>query len=110
LQHACDFKTLPMEKEAIVDRVKEELEKIKVLKSRGEKAVAVEEVETLMREVYDRMEGVKIMVMTLKDDFNMDSKEMMQAFELKGMSVFDSIRLAMKVKHMEKVRGVKHGR
>lgn len=94
----CDFKTLPYEKDAIIARIKEEMNIIKKLQITAETDVAA------LNKLMDKLYGVSIMGKTLQEKFDVSVKELKKIMGSE-MSRFERMKLATKLAIMRKSRG-----
>jgi hypothetical protein len=77
---SCDFKELPFEKQAIIERVKRESENIKVMLGKAAKAGDAD-FNKVMSDCGDVFAGVKIMMNVLHSEFGVDRDEMQNIFK-----------------------------
>jgi len=94
----CDFRTLALNKEAVVTRIKEEKKFLDSLKANKT------DEEVAMRAV-DILSGISIMVKYLEEEHNMNSEEIMKDIGVPEMSWAAKMKLVMKMKAMKKTRG-----
>jgi len=94
----CDFKNLPFDKEAIIERMKSEMASIEKL--RGE----VERSDEAINKVMDKAFGIGIMSKVLKDEFKVKQKEIRKILG-NEMSLFERTKLMAKLAMMKKNRG-----
>jgi len=104
----CDFRTLPYERNAIIVRAKKELETVKQIreKLKDEKDAGV--IQSMVVDASDRVAGIRIMLDALQEDFGVKDPEGVVGMPKVGM--LDAMKLAIKLKQMEKTRGRLHGR
>jgi hypothetical protein len=105
----CDFRTLPMKKEAIITRIKEEVEwineaKRKVVLSKTLSA----NVRTLLFGIFDRMKGLDLMVKILQVDFGMSEEEVKVYFKKESLTSYQKLKF-MRMVAMGMARGGKNG-
>jgi glutaredoxin len=105
---SCDFRSLPYEKDAIIERVKKEnaeVEKIKshVLQDREQYKVQ----EKMLRDAFDKMAGVKIMCDRLEADFKMTELQIREACGLKSLTLLQKAKLVMIAQQFKMNRGSK---
>jgi len=101
----CDFKNLPFDKDAILERVKAERSIIQDAKekiiSTSSESIADEEV----AQVLDSMKGIQIMVDVLMKDFGMSEKELKDIISLQKDSFIQRAKMASKLSALKKSRG-----
>ena len=100
VEATCDFRTLPLQKEAILHRMKKEKELLDKMKRNIDKAdVAV------LRDLFDKAAGLAIMKSVLISELHMTDEEVRKAVGLKDDRWAEKMKLLLKVKHMQKQRG-----
>lgn len=96
---SCDFRSLKYDKDAIIDRMKEELDFVKALTKEIEKAENIDRIS-------DKLYGVSIMSQSLREDFGVKDAEIGRIVGSK-MSIITKAKLASKLMKMKKERGKK---
>lgn len=105
----CDFKTLPYEKDAILDRLTIERKKIDGVRKKFSEFKGKELTDDLNRDLawmLDVMKGMQIMVDRLVADFGMKNEEIqgLVGFNESKMSFVEKAKLMMKLRKMKELR------
>lgn len=79
----CDFKTLPYEKEAILERMQTEAKWLKDQRESISAKMDVKMAESIFFQISDKIKGIQIMVERLKADFGMTDKELRSIMKTK---------------------------
>ena len=105
VRKACDFRTLPFEKDAIIARMREEKEFLaRVVK---EKSSATEDD---LRIAMDKAAGMVIMSKVLMEKFGVKKEELQRELGSKELSWSERMKLALAVKMMQKKERQNDGR
>lgn len=97
-EKTCDFKSLPMEKGLILQRLKKEVGWLNEVRSQIAKGnMDGPDVESLLREASDKNQGVQIMFGVLEEKFGMSRKEILSSVGMQEASMMDKIRLSVKL-------------
>ena len=94
---SCDFKSLKMDKDAILTRAKEEYAIISKLKDDLKLEKDNKKVEVMAMDASDRLGGVTIMMRVLDEKFGMDRAEIMKQIGMQKVSMMDSLKLGTKL-------------
>lgn len=100
----CDFRSLKMEKQAILERSKKEAKIIMGARSKLRSVSSSQEMEQVLRDVLDRAEGLKVMIRVLMEKFGMDEKDIKEHIGYKEPSVMERASIAVQTKLMERMR------
>ena len=104
----CDFRELPYNKLAIIKRAKEEFVKVQKIREELRDEKSHHDMEPKVIDAADRVAGIKIMMTVLKDEFGVNDP--VSVVGMPSMSTLDAIKMAIKLKNMEKNRGRTNGR
>jgi hypothetical protein len=99
----CDFKTLKMDRDAIVERVKKESRVVQRVVAKVKKNGSTDDREVF--EAMDRLSGILIMIRVLKERFGMVECEIRKEANLPELSWAEKLQLILKLKSMQKARG-----
>jgi hypothetical protein len=99
----CEFRSLKFEKQDILERVRSEWEKIRLMREKVVAGAALEEVS----EMFDKMHAVQIMMGVLEEEFGMKKKEVLDVLKVEKPSLIESVKLMAKIKMLQKSRGGK---
>lgn len=94
----CDFKTLPFEKKAILERIKQEKIQINSIK---EEIIAAQKSnlplvsDNKISDMADKIKGIEIMTEALREKFSMSVDEIKQGVGVKELTL--SERIALKI-------------
>jgi hypothetical protein len=106
-RRTCDFRSLTMDRAAILDRIREES---KVIHRVMEKKSSASEKEIF--QAMDKISGVLIMVRVLREKFEMKDYQIRHLCNLPEISWAERMQLVLKLKtmqkSMQKTRGQKH--
>jgi hypothetical protein len=104
----CDFRTLPYERDVIVQRIGDELKAVDDFK---QEMVGGEVSDHKIRIVVDKLAGVEIMISRLVADFGMSREQVMDVvgFKPEKISFFQRIKLLAKLNEMKANRGKHRG-
>ena len=104
-EKVCDFKSLPMEKEAIVRRLKMEMEGIADMRKELVRGTVDDDAKQLMfREASDRAEGIQIMTGVLEEKFGVSKKQLLKELDVHDLSFTEKVRLSVKLATLKAVR------
>jgi hypothetical protein len=105
VEQACDFRTLKYEKDAILVRLNEENVKHNTDMDVLLKVELQADVETRMiRDIFDRLSGMQLMVERLKADFGMSDDEIKKQGGFRELNLIQKAKLAMKMQMFKKTR------
>jgi len=103
--NVCEFRNLPKEKDAILNRMAELVKSIKesqtLLKSATDKAV----IESNARNILDKMFGMEKMIECLDKEFGVKRSESLKAAGYEGLTMAEKARALMQLKKLN--RGAK---
>jgi len=106
----CDFKDLPFEKEAIIERMKREADHVIEVRDKiADKEIDEEQLKKDMALIMDLSMGMSIMVKALTEDFGMTEEEVKNAVGFKKMSLMQKARLASKMAQLKILRKGNNG-
>jgi len=69
-ESSCDFRDLPYEKEAIIERADDEFDKVEAMLKDIKNIASKEKRQDMVAIVADKVLGIKIMIEVLKNDFH----------------------------------------
>jgi hypothetical protein len=102
----CDFKSLPYEKDAILERIRKESDWLTTKKQSISLSSDVEVAEKLFLEIADKLKGIQIMVLRLQIDFGMTNKELREILKVKKDPI-SSMKLSLLLAKQKFKRGKK---
>jgi len=106
-QSKCEFKSLPYEKEAIMQRLKFEWSEIQRLRGVLVNEKEREEAEKLARDVMDKSQAVQTMMGVLNTDFKMRQGTILRELKIERPGIVESVKLMAKLQKMKHERGGK---
>jgi hypothetical protein len=106
-QNQCEFKTLPFEKDAIMQRLKFEWSEIQRMRAELVNEQEREKAEKLARNVMDKSQAVQTMMGVLRVDFKMRQGIILRELKIERPGVVESVKLMAKLQKMKHERGGK---
>lgn len=93
----CDFRSLPMEKEAILERLKKEYVVYAEIKDRAMKETTKAGQEQVLRACIDKLYGMNRMGQVLERKFGMTKKQIQEEVGIKDISFNERAKMMLKL-------------
>lgn len=109
----CDFKSLPLEKKAILERIKQEKISINAIK---EEIIAAQKSnlplvsDKKISDMADKIKGIEIMTEALREKFSMSVDEIKEGVGVKELSLSERIALKINLRKILMAKKKKRGK
>lgn len=105
VETACDFRTLPYDKDAIMNRLQEEYVKYSADRKKLVDGKDLKEQMQVANDVVDRARGMQIMVDRLNKDFGVPLEQIKKEVGFEPVRFVDRVKLATMAATMKRTRG-----